>query len=123
MGSPPCACPTVSARSVPRGDEAYIRIPGRVDQPITMPDRHSRVPAQLENQTWKRLSSGGLECPLVNLYQQHVGKVNRHSFYQCCNHDRYVPCELIVSFCRRHPITHQHPEELGHKIQCGLLDT
>ncbi|KAG5579734.1 hypothetical protein H5410_050361 [Solanum commersonii] len=65
----------------PISNEAYIQSPSKVDQPITVPDRHSKVPAQLKNQTWKGVSSGGLERPLVNLCQQYAGKVNLQSCY------------------------------------------
>ncbi|KAG5601069.1 hypothetical protein H5410_032439, partial [Solanum commersonii] len=65
---------------------------------------------------WKGVSSGGPECPLVYLCQQHAGKIDLHPCYQRRNHDCSVPRDMIISFCRRHPVTHQQPEELGHKI-------
>ncbi|KAG5580222.1 hypothetical protein H5410_050849 [Solanum commersonii] len=72
-----------------------------------MPDRHSRVPAQLKNKAWKGVSSGGPECPFVYLCQQHAGKVDLYSCYQCRYYDCSVPHDLIISFSWRHPVTHQ----------------
>ncbi|KAG5600566.1 hypothetical protein H5410_031936, partial [Solanum commersonii] len=55
------------------------------------------VPAQLKNKAWKGVSSGGPECPLVYLCQQHADKVNLYSCYQCLYHDCSVPHAQALS--------------------------
>ena len=57
-------------------NQSNIKGLGRMNQLVVVLNQHSNIPAHLKNEAWKEVSDGGLKGPLLNLRNQHAGKIH-----------------------------------------------